>query len=178
MDTPHESSIQLAATKILGAWNWNVEADMIVMCTTLAPLFSITDEQVSEGISLYHFLSLIHADDIRRIRFSIGHAIGSKLPFEEVYRVVEAGVGTRWVRSKGRCYYDAEGAPLHMTGFTVEAVPGLSTLHASIVDRLMEARTLAVAANERMLIKLIDAVALEAGLQLAAAMKGLKDGRS
>lgn len=173
MDTPHSSEIQIVTTTLLGAWTWNLEDDSVVMCTTLASLFSISRKQASEGISLYYFLSLIHRDDSGRVRAAIGRAIASERPFELVYRV--AGDGMRWVRSKGRCYYDRQGSPIHVTGFTIEAVPVTGTLHTSLLDRLTEARALSVAAKEDALTRQIDAAASEARRLLAAAGKGEED---
>lgn len=178
MDTQQSRVIQFETPQVMGGWNWNVDADRVVISSSLAPLFALDLEAEQRGISFDQFLSTVHQDDRERVRLSVLKAIDDGSIYDVVFRVVSSGLGSRWVRSKGQCYYDDKGELVQMTGFAVEAVPASSTLHAAIADRLIEARTLSVAAHERMLTKLIDAVILEAGLQLADAIKGLKDGRA
>lgn len=178
MGTQQTQVIQFEIPAAMGAWHWNVDADRMVVSPSLAPFLSLDQEMQRSGISFDQFLAMIHQDDRVRVQHSVSKAIGDGSTFDEAYRVLSMDLGIRWVRAQGRCYYDADGAPVQMTGFAIEALPASGTLHAAILNRLIEARTLSIAANEGMLTKMIDAVMLEAGLQLAAAMQGLKDGRA
>ena len=163
--------LALEASQVVGAWSWDIDKDRILLDRSLAALFLRDIDPPQLGISLFHFLSLIHRDDRERIRSSVSKSLANGSVFEEVYRVPTDDDKTVWVRSKGQCHFAQEDTPAQMIGFTVEAIPGSSSIHASIVDRLVDARTLSIAADETLLTKLIEAVLLEAGERLATTMK-------
>jgi PAS domain S-box-containing protein len=71
-------------------------------------------------INLELFYSRIHPDDVERTRIANERAIAYREPYDCDYRVVAPDGRVRWVRAKGRAYYDIEGAPVRFDGVTLD----------------------------------------------------------
>lgn len=69
------------------------------------------------------FYSCIHSDDRERVRFAIENAIYKHLPYDVEYRTVASDGRHRWIRAKGRAYYNAAGEPTRFDGITIDVTP-------------------------------------------------------
>ncbi len=66
------------------------------------------------------FYSIIHKEDRERTRLAVGRAVFHHEPYDIEYRTVAPDGRIRWVRAKGRAYYDATGAPTRFDGVTLD----------------------------------------------------------
>ena len=66
------------------------------------------------------FYSIIHKEDRERTRLAIGRAVFHHEPYDIEYRTVAPDGRIRWVRAKGRAYFDATGAPTRFDGVTLD----------------------------------------------------------
>jgi len=73
------------------------------------------------------FYSIIHPEDRERTRLAVGRAVFNHEPYDIEYRTVASDGRTRWVRAKGRAYFDATGAPTRFDGVTLD-VTALKTI--------------------------------------------------
>jgi PAS domain S-box-containing protein len=67
------------------------------------------------------FYSRIHEADRARTREAVEHAVYQREPYDIEYRVVAPDGRWRWIRAKGRAYYDASGNPTRFDGITIDA---------------------------------------------------------
>ena len=66
------------------------------------------------------FYKLIHPDDREHTRVAIESSIANKTSYDVEYRVVASDGRQRWLRAKGRSYYDASGQPIRFDGITID----------------------------------------------------------
>jgi PAS domain S-box-containing protein len=66
------------------------------------------------------FYSILHADDRERVRLAVDHAVFHRQPYDIEYRTVSPQGRIRWIRAKGRAYYDASGAATRFDGVTLD----------------------------------------------------------
>ncbi len=73
------------------------------------------------------FYSILHEEDRDRTRLAVERAVFHHEPYDIVYRTVAPDGRIRWVRAKGRAYFDATGAPTRFDGVTLD-VTALKTI--------------------------------------------------
>ena len=73
------------------------------------------------------FYSIIHKEDRDRTRLAVERAVFNHEPYDIEYRTVAPDGRIRWVRAKGRAYFDATGAPTRFDGITLD-VTALKTI--------------------------------------------------
>ena len=66
------------------------------------------------------FYSIVHPDDRQRVSIAVDSAVTSHQPYDVEYRTVAPDGRTRWIRAKGKAYYDASGNPLRFDGITID----------------------------------------------------------
>jgi signal transduction histidine kinase/ActR/RegA family two-component response regulator len=66
------------------------------------------------------FYTLIHPDDRERIRRAVETAVFNRMDYDVEYRTMAPDGRTRWIRAKGRAYYDADGKPNRFNGITID----------------------------------------------------------
>ena len=66
------------------------------------------------------FYRLIHPDDRGRTRQAVEASVRDKKMYDIEYRVVAPDGRERWLRAKGRAYFDAHGAPTRFDGITLD----------------------------------------------------------
>jgi PAS domain S-box-containing protein len=71
-------------------------------------------------IDFDRFYSIIHEEDRERTRLAVGRAVFHHEPYDIEYRTVAPDGRIRWVRAKGRAYFDATGAPTRFDGVTLD----------------------------------------------------------
>jgi PAS domain S-box-containing protein len=73
------------------------------------------------------FYSILHEEDRDRTRLAVERAVFHHEPYDIEYRTVAPDGRIRWVRAKGRAYFDATGAPTRFDGVTLD-VTALKTI--------------------------------------------------
>jgi len=71
-------------------------------------------------ISIDLFYTLIHEEDRQRTREAVEQAVFRNQPYDIQYRTMSADGRFRWIRAKGRAYYDAAGNPTRFDGITID----------------------------------------------------------
>ncbi|USX23035.1 ATP-binding protein [Oxalobacteraceae bacterium OTU3REALA1] len=66
------------------------------------------------------FYSRIHPDDRERTRAAVDASVANKIGYDVEYRVLTPDGRQRWLRAKGRTYYDRDGAPTRFDGITID----------------------------------------------------------
>ncbi|MCP4203621.1 MAG: PAS domain-containing protein, partial [bacterium] len=66
------------------------------------------------------YSSLVHPDDLERVRRIVADAVERKEPYVLEYRIVTAEGREKWVYEKGRAEYGEDGAPLWLDGATFD----------------------------------------------------------
>jgi signal transduction histidine kinase/CheY-like chemotaxis protein len=66
------------------------------------------------------FYAIVHADDRKRTRQAVERTVYHREPYDIEYRTVSPQGHARWIRAKGRAYYDASGAPTRFDGVTLD----------------------------------------------------------
>jgi PAS domain S-box-containing protein len=75
---------------------------------------------VDAEIDFDRFYSILHADDRQRTREAVERAVFHREPYDIEYRTVAPDGRIRWVRAKGRAFYDAGGKPTRFDGVTLD----------------------------------------------------------
>ena len=66
------------------------------------------------------FYSLIHPDDREHTRAAVDASVANRTGYDVEYRVLAPDGRQRWLRAKGRAYYDRDGAPTRFDGITID----------------------------------------------------------
>jgi PAS domain S-box-containing protein len=66
------------------------------------------------------FYSILHPEDRERTRAAVDRAVFQREPYDIEYRTVAPDGRIRWVRAKGRAFYDAAGSPTRFDGVTLD----------------------------------------------------------
>ncbi|WP_246998100.1 PAS domain-containing protein [Halosolutus gelatinilyticus] len=100
----------------VGTWEWDVQADEMVVGPSFARTFGVDPAAAREGVSLDRFIEAIHEDDRDRVVAQIEHAVESGGEYESEYRVWNDDGELRWVVARGRVECDEEGNPVTFPG--------------------------------------------------------------
>ena len=161
----------------LGVWTWNVKTGIVVACSDVCGYMGIPSEVGIHGVATERFRQGIHPDDHAELDRQVGLTLDGADTFLAEYRIVSAPHGTVWVRSTGRCFRDPSGQPTHISGYLtrIERTDSPDAEDEAALDEviahLTRAREAAARLSRPLLGKLIAAVMLEAGFQLASRLK-------
>lgn len=77
---------------------------------------------LSEGtdIDFELFYNLIHSDDRERVRKAVENAVFNHETYDAEYRTQAPDGRIRWIRAKGRAYYNLNGQPVRFDGITID----------------------------------------------------------
>jgi signal transduction histidine kinase/DNA-binding response OmpR family regulator len=98
-------------------------------------------------ISFELFYSLIHPDDRDHTRQAVDAAVFQGKSYDVQYRTVSPTGNVRWIRAKGRAYYDAAGVPSRFDGVTLD-ITDIKRVEAER-ERTLEAEQAARAEAQR-----------------------------
>lgn len=100
-----------------GLWDWDIAANRLFRSESWLAMLGYTVEDAPDT-SLESALSLVHPDDIERVRQSVrAHLDGRSDVYVGEHRVRHCDGSWRWVRDSGRVVaWSADGRPLRMVG--------------------------------------------------------------
>ena len=127
----------------MGIWDWNLLTGVVSWSPKLEQIYGIKLDSL-EG-SYEQFLAIVYEQDRGRVSDAIRACREEKQIYDLEYRVVASNGDIRWVRSRGRVFYDETGAPVRMAGVDLD-----------ISDR--KQATAALQASERFIQSVADAV--------------------
>jgi PAS domain S-box-containing protein len=93
-----------------------------------------------EGVNFERFYAILHPDDREPTRQAIETALRDHGIYDVEYRTVAPdGQRTRWIRAKGRGYYDLQGELTRFDGITIE-ITGAKQIQAERDELLIQER--------------------------------------
>ncbi|MGB3615991.1 MAG: PAS domain-containing protein [Elainellaceae cyanobacterium] len=114
-----ETHIQLEAALSAGSiytWCWDMVSNRVTTDRSSAELFGVNPESAATGLPIEIYLEAIHPSDRRHVAAAIERAVKHKEPFVAEYRLRGADGHERWVISRGRVEYDANGTAFALPG--------------------------------------------------------------
>jgi PAS domain S-box-containing protein len=120
-----------------GIWEWEIPSGAAARSDTLWRHLGYDPARVAPEIDSW--ISLIHPDDVRRVREAMAdHLIGKRETYEAQYRVRDHVDEWHWVIDRGRVVErNAGGAPLRMLGISADV-----TVRKRAEDALREVQSL------------------------------------
>jgi signal transduction histidine kinase/CheY-like chemotaxis protein len=120
MSAPSAVSSSSNEALSIGRWHWDVRADRITADASFAAMYGVAPEVAVTGAPIATFFGGIHRDDLPRVQASITRALDGTEPFEEEYRVVDAGGQVRWLVAQGRVERDEAGVAIAFPGVSYD----------------------------------------------------------
>jgi hypothetical protein len=170
----------LAASGVIGAWRHDLWADRLVLDTPLAARLGIDPDEGARGVPLAASLAAAHPEDQARLENAL-HAAGEcGGPF-----AVEFRTGAQRLALRGRIVSDVSGQPAWGQGIALDlgekVEPGAPREDQRLLNRAAEhalaLRGLAETLERPGLRRLVDALMLEVGRELARHLHGAGEGR-
>ncbi len=114
--------LALSAGRNIGAWDWDVVADIVRADSRFALLYGVDPAVAEAGAPIATFFANIHPDDLPDVQVAIEQAMdrtGNGTLVAE-YRLVSADGSCRWVSAQGRCTFDAAGRAVRFPGVSFD----------------------------------------------------------
>ncbi|HVV38494.1 MAG TPA: response regulator [Acidimicrobiales bacterium] len=134
----------------LGSFEWDLKTLHGSWSDGLYRLFGYENEADRPEPELGLFFSFLHADDQRRVRDRVRHALAGQ-PVEDIeYRLVRIDGGIVWVRASSEVVRDESGQPLLFRGtvLDINKAKAVDETLRSTTARLQLFEAMATAANE------------------------------
>ena len=112
--------LTLSLTGAAAAWEWYIGKNKIVGDPRFAALYGITAEEAAAGVTPDVFFSIVHPDDLPRVRLAIGGILRGAEVLSKEYRILLSNHSVRWVQARGRCQYDSEDRPTRFSGVLLD----------------------------------------------------------
>jgi PAS domain S-box-containing protein len=103
----------------IGTWSWDVQADQFHGDLSFSRLFGV-DPSVVAGGELSAITSVIHPDDLERVKDLIAIALESGSQYEATYRLVLSDGTSRWVTARGKVERDSAGVAIRFPGVVID----------------------------------------------------------
>jgi PAS domain S-box-containing protein len=121
---------------LVGAWDWDVENDLVYADPRFARMFGISANDAAHGTPISAWIVAVHPDDREYLRGEIQRALAGGL-FAAEYRVVTEGK-VRWLFARGRCTRDKNGRPIRFPGAIIEITHEKSDVQVSLAPKTQD----------------------------------------
>ncbi len=150
------ASLEGALPFSIGSWDWDIVNDRMTADARYARMLGADPDLAAAGVTMEQFLTIVHRDDVDRVRSAIMETVEGRAPYSCEYRIRTREGPVRWVMAQGRLVRGLDGAPRHFPGavFDIHARRSQEARLAALVelnDRLRdvsEPEDLAFAASE------------------------------
>ena len=115
----------------LGTWDYDPQAKVLVWDKRCREIFVLSSTDL---IDLPSFIALMHQDDRTRVEKSINETLQGENngEFDIEFRTVPINEKIKWLKAKGRAYFDEKGEPVRFIGtildITVQKLIDVATL--------------------------------------------------
>ncbi len=117
----HESlDFALAASRAVGAWDWDVVRDVVVADDRFAQMFGVSPAEVAAGAPMSRFIDGVHPSDRSALRQRIEEAVKAGGDFLAEFRLSSDGGAVRWVMALGRAITQEDGGTERLPGVAVD----------------------------------------------------------
>jgi PAS domain S-box-containing protein len=96
-----------------GTWDWDVKNQILTWDARYKEMSGLPPDVEP---SYARFLESLHPDDRQRIDEAVAIALDGHVEFSEEYRAIHADNTVRWILSRGRGFYNADGEAYRMSG--------------------------------------------------------------
>jgi PAS domain S-box-containing protein len=100
-----------------GTWDWDIINNTFFWSDELLTLFGMPKDTIPGFDS---WCKCLHPDDVNEAKRKIQSAIDKHEDLLNEYRIVLASGDHRWIRVKGRAYYDMNDKPMRMIGICTD----------------------------------------------------------
>lgn len=105
----------------VGVWYCPLPFDRLIWDDTVKDHFHLSPET---EVTIDIFYQRLHPEDREPTRQAIELSIATREAYDIEYRTVSAdGTQVKWIRARGRGFYDAAGAPRRFDGITIDITP-------------------------------------------------------
>ncbi|KQN83895.1 hypothetical protein ASE90_08260 [Sphingomonas sp. Leaf67] len=141
----------LSAGRNIGAWDWDVQGDIVRADSRFALLYGVDPAEAEAGAPIGTFFAAIHPDDLPHAQRQIAAAMdpAGDGTFISEYRVLRADGTSRWVSAQGRCSFDDEGRPAHFPGVSYDIDDRKQAELAALAARVEREFVLSLSARQR-----------------------------
>jgi PAS domain S-box-containing protein len=102
----------------VGVWYCPLPFDRLIWDATVKDHFHLAPD---DEVTIDTFYARLHPDDREATRKGIEHSIAARQPYDIEYRTVSLdGKRIKWLRARGRGFYDARGEPRRFDGITID----------------------------------------------------------
>jgi len=104
----------------LGTWDYNSLTGELIWDHRCKEMFNLSS---SDSITYNHFIELIHPDDKQKVDTALKRALGGldNGEYDEEFRTIEsADRRFKWLKFKGKAYFDTEGVAYRFVGTSLD----------------------------------------------------------
>jgi two-component system CheB/CheR fusion protein len=103
----------------LGTWDYDPQVRELILDKRCKEIFDLPP---SRTVDIASFFDLIHADDVERVKSSIAETLTDKDlgEFDLEFRTISINGRPKWLKAKGRAYFNAEGIAIRFIGTLLE----------------------------------------------------------
>lgn len=112
--------LALSAGAGIGAWDWDVTADLVVADERFARLYGVDPAKAAKGAPLAEFFRDIHPDDTDVLNVLIAKTLATGESFYAEYRLIQPDGSAKWVAAQGRAIPSEDGKPLRFPGVSFD----------------------------------------------------------
>ena len=152
-----------------GIWDWNILTGEQYWSDRHLELFELEPGVCIPTYDMW--ISLVHPDDVDRVRQATRRHLDIRDPYDIEVRVRMKDGRYRWFRDRGQAVWDAQGRPVRMVGSISDiterrnAEEALRMAHSELERRVTQRTAQLMAANESLEREIADRKRIEARLQ-------------
>ncbi len=110
----------LGASETVGTWDWDIPNDRLVADARFARIYGVEREVAAGGAPIAQYFTLVHPDDLARLKATIAEALETGAPFSQEYRLINRDGSIRWVSAQGRVTRAPDATPLRFPGVSFD----------------------------------------------------------
>jgi PAS domain S-box-containing protein len=113
-------SFTLAASGVVGAWDWDIETDTLTADERFADMYGVDPAEAAAGASIGRFVGGVHPDDRGYLAGKIKAALKAGGEFRAEYRLQHGDGAVRWVMAMGRVIAGPDGRAFRLPGVVID----------------------------------------------------------
>lgn len=158
-----------AATEAhVGFWSFDIASGLSFVDPPISALFGVDPVEGARGVARDRLRSCIHPDDRNAAAREMERVLQRHDLCSWFYRLRNADGTFDTMHAVGRCFEDMAGRPTHFSGILMRIEQHEQhPIESELIDRLASLRDLAKLTPDPMLPRLIEAVMLHVGRELA-----------
>jgi PAS domain S-box-containing protein len=102
----------------IGTFEWDIRTGAVNWSATMEELYGLAAGGFRGGYQ--EWKQAIHPDDDARAEDERLRAVAARTDLDSEFRIVRPDGETRWIASKGKVFYRADGEPLRMLGVSID----------------------------------------------------------